>query len=109
MRLNSFLPGHWFALLHATNGCELNMIKLHRTCPGDLDEVVKQLELVTDSPDQLLLVRLHWGRIDRLAASATFFDPVIRSLINTFPAKMKYKRKRQLEAWRHGSGLDYEL
>ncbi|XP_057954523.1 uncharacterized protein LOC131148671 [Malania oleifera] len=39
---------------------------------------------------------------------STFIDPLIRSLINAFPAKMKYDWKRNLDAWKYGSGLDYK-
>ncbi|XP_052179051.1 uncharacterized protein LOC127792561 isoform X2 [Diospyros lotus] len=40
---------------------------------------------------------------------STFLDPVIRPLIDSFPLEMKYKWKRQLEAWKYGAGLDYKM
>ncbi|KAL7000044.1 hypothetical protein U1Q18_001193 [Sarracenia purpurea var. burkii] len=39
----------------------------------------------------------------------TFVNPLIRPLVNDFPPKMKYKWKRQLEAWQYGAGLDYKM
>ncbi|KAI6690311.1 hypothetical protein NL676_027139 [Syzygium grande] len=132
-------------LIFVVNSNDREDIRSHRTCPGELDEVVEQLELLTGSvvvgqigrtiiiyrpsitkmqaeekkrqarrvfvrkgADPHLLL-LHRGQIDRLAASARFVDPIIRPLINTFPAKMKYEWKRHLEAWRYRCGLDYEL
>ncbi|KAJ4845742.1 hypothetical protein Tsubulata_048896 [Turnera subulata] len=40
---------------------------------------------------------------------STFADPLIRPLSSAFPSKMKYEWKRNLEAWKYGAGLDYEL
>ncbi|KAL3754443.1 hypothetical protein ACJRO7_001644 [Eucalyptus globulus] len=51
----------------------------------------------------------HFSMLGHYTFLSTFVDPAIRPLIDTFPAKMKYEWKRYLEAWRYGSGLDYEL
>ncbi|KAI4331037.1 hypothetical protein MLD38_029266 [Melastoma candidum] len=40
---------------------------------------------------------------------STFVDPAIRPLVDTLPEDMKYEWNRRLEAWKYGSGLDYEL
>ncbi|KAL3821582.1 hypothetical protein ACJIZ3_007487 [Penstemon smallii] len=40
---------------------------------------------------------------------SSFFDPVIRPWLSSFPAKTKYEWKRKLEAWKYGAGLDYSL
>uniref|UniRef100_A0A7C9DQQ8 Uncharacterized protein n=2 Tax=Opuntia streptacantha TaxID=393608 RepID=A0A7C9DQQ8_OPUST len=40
---------------------------------------------------------------------ASYIDPLIRPLINTFPSKMKFQWNRYLEAWKYGAGLDYTL
>ncbi|KAA8524733.1 hypothetical protein F0562_011156 [Nyssa sinensis] len=51
----------------------------------------------------------HFGMLAYYTFLSTFIDPVIRPLINTFPAEMEYKWKRQLEAWKYGAGLDYKM
>ncbi|CAK9139621.1 unnamed protein product [Ilex paraguariensis] len=51
----------------------------------------------------------HFVMLGYYTFLSTFIDPVIRPLINAFPANMKYKWKRQLEAWKYGAGLDYKL
>ncbi|XP_058220369.1 uncharacterized protein LOC131330713 isoform X1 [Rhododendron vialii] len=60
-----------------------------------------------------VLVLLDWSghffMLGYYTFLSTFVDPVIRPLLNAFPAKMKYKWRRQLEAWQYGSGLDYKM
>ncbi|KAI8551984.1 hypothetical protein RHMOL_Rhmol06G0230000 [Rhododendron molle] len=51
----------------------------------------------------------HFFMLGYYTFLSTFVDPVIRPLVNAFPAKMKYKWRRQLEAWQYGSGLDYKM
>lgn len=51
----------------------------------------------------------HFAMLGYYTFLSTFIDPIIRPSINAFPAKMKYKWKRQLEAWRYGAGLDYTM
>ncbi|KAJ4730087.1 Lycopene beta/epsilon cyclase [Melia azedarach] len=51
----------------------------------------------------------HFFMLGYYTFLSTFVDPVIRSLLNSFTPRMKYKWKRHLEAWKYGSGLDYEL
>ncbi|KAJ9686491.1 hypothetical protein PVL29_015410 [Vitis rotundifolia] len=50
----------------------------------------------------------HFVMLGYYTFLSTFIDPAIRPLINAFPAKMKYKWKRYLEAWKYGAGLDYK-
>ncbi|RDX87632.1 hypothetical protein CR513_30877, partial [Mucuna pruriens] len=40
---------------------------------------------------------------------STFADPIVRPFLHTLPSKMSFQWKRHLEAWKYGSGLDYEL
>ncbi|KAG5545614.1 hypothetical protein RHGRI_017939 [Rhododendron griersonianum] len=51
----------------------------------------------------------HFFMLGYYTFLSTFVDPVIRPLVNAVPAKMKYKWRRQLEAWQYGSGLDYKM
>ncbi|XP_031395039.1 uncharacterized protein LOC116206339 isoform X2 [Punica granatum] len=58
-------------------------------------------------------VLLDWSRHFFMLGSytflSTFIDPLIRPMVNSFPPKTKYEWKRNLEAWKYGAGLDYEL
>ncbi|KAH9744890.1 Lycopene beta/epsilon cyclase protein [Citrus sinensis] len=51
----------------------------------------------------------HFFMLGYYTLLSTFADPVIRSLLNAFPPRMKYEWNRYLEAWKYGSGLDYKL
>ncbi|KAL2557170.1 Lycopene beta/epsilon cyclase protein [Forsythia ovata] len=51
----------------------------------------------------------HFFMLGYYTFLSTFFDPAIRPLLNTFPAKLKYEWKRRLDAWKYGAGLDYKL
>ncbi|CAI9774483.1 unnamed protein product [Fraxinus pennsylvanica] len=51
----------------------------------------------------------HFFMLGYYTFLSTYFDPAIRPLLNTFPAKMKYEWRRRLEAWKYGAGLDYKL
>ncbi|XP_059661869.1 uncharacterized protein LOC132307968 [Cornus florida] len=51
----------------------------------------------------------HFVMLGYYTFLSTFIDPAIRPLINSFPDKMRYKWKRQLEAWEYGAGLDFSL
>ncbi|KAH7861462.1 hypothetical protein Vadar_026527 [Vaccinium darrowii] len=51
----------------------------------------------------------HFFMLGYYTFLSSFVDPVIRPLVNAFPAKMKYKWRRQLEAWQYGAGLDYKI
>ncbi|XP_057460964.1 uncharacterized protein LOC130751375 isoform X4 [Actinidia eriantha] len=51
----------------------------------------------------------HFFMLGYYTFLSTFLDPVIRPLVNAFPAEMKYKWKRQLDAWQYGAGLDYKM
>ncbi|XP_047310548.1 uncharacterized protein LOC124914110 isoform X2 [Impatiens glandulifera] len=51
----------------------------------------------------------HFFMLGYYTFLSTFLDPTIRPLVDTFPARMKFKWKRKLEAWKYGSGLDYSL
>ncbi|CAL5342374.1 hypothetical protein CsSME_00026974 [Camellia sinensis var. sinensis] len=51
----------------------------------------------------------HFFMLGYYTFLSTFVDPAIRPLVNAFPPKMKYKWKRQLEAWQYGAGLDYKM
>lgn len=50
----------------------------------------------------------HFVMLGYYTFLSIFIDPEIRPLINAFPAKMKFKWKRYLEAWKYGAGLDYK-
>uniref|UniRef100_A0A7N0TBK4 Lycopene beta-cyclase n=1 Tax=Kalanchoe fedtschenkoi TaxID=63787 RepID=A0A7N0TBK4_KALFE len=58
-------------------------------------------------------VLLDWSGHFFMLGSYTFLssviDPILRPLVNTFPAKAKYEWNRRLEAWQYGAGLDYKL
>lgn len=51
----------------------------------------------------------HFFMLGYYTFLSTFVDPVIRSSINTFPSKMKFRWKRYLDSWKYGAGLDYRL
>lgn len=51
----------------------------------------------------------HFFMLGYYTFLSTYFDPAIRPLLSTFPAKMKYEWSRRLEAWKYGAGLDYKL
>lgn len=40
---------------------------------------------------------------------SSYIDPLIRPVLKTFPAKMRYEWKQKLAAWKYGSGLDYNF
>ncbi|PIA36789.1 hypothetical protein AQUCO_03200042v1 [Aquilegia coerulea] len=50
----------------------------------------------------------HFFMLGYYTFLSTFMDPVIRPLVNAFPAKTKYEWRRHLEAWKYGAGLDYK-
>ncbi|KAL9453697.1 hypothetical protein AB3S75_009329 [Citrus x aurantiifolia] len=45
----------------------------------------------------------HFFMLGYYTLLSTFADPVIRSLLNAFPPRMKYEWNRYLEAWKYGS------
>ncbi|XAR55345.1 Lycopene beta-cyclase, partial [Bertholletia excelsa] len=51
----------------------------------------------------------HFFMLGYYTFLSTLVDPVVRPLLNSFPTMMKYKWKRQLDAWKYGAGLDYAL
>ncbi|KAH6796019.1 hypothetical protein C2S51_037005 [Perilla frutescens var. frutescens] len=51
----------------------------------------------------------HFVMLGYYTFLSCYIDPLIRPLSNRFPAKMRYELKRKLEAWKYGSGLDYEF
>ncbi|XP_024979284.1 uncharacterized protein LOC112516462 [Cynara cardunculus var. scolymus] len=51
----------------------------------------------------------HFSLLGSYTFLSIFIDPLIRPMIDTFPTETKYKWKRQLEAWKYGSGLDYKF
>ncbi|KAG6420415.1 hypothetical protein SASPL_116942 [Salvia splendens] len=83
--------------------------------------LVKTLGLVMLSRPQILPsifeqvgipVLLDWLGHFVMLGSYTFLscyvDPLIRPLLKRFPARMRYEWNQKLEAWKYGSGLDYE-
>ncbi|KAL8457151.1 hypothetical protein ACS0TY_035118 [Phlomoides rotata] len=51
----------------------------------------------------------HFVMLGNYTILSSYIDPLIRPLLKRFPAKMRYEWKQKLEAWKYGSGLDYEL
>ncbi|XP_057786494.1 uncharacterized protein LOC131003943 isoform X2 [Salvia miltiorrhiza] len=51
----------------------------------------------------------HFAMLGYYTFLSCYVDPLIRPLTNRFPARMRYEWKQKLEAWKYGSGLDYEL
>ncbi|KAI3465616.1 hypothetical protein Pfo_022279 [Paulownia fortunei] len=51
----------------------------------------------------------HFVMLGYYTFLSSYIDPVIRPLLNTFPAKMRYAWKQKLVAWKYGAGLDYKL
>ncbi|KAK3184413.1 hypothetical protein Dsin_031699 [Dipteronia sinensis] len=74
------------------------------TKPQIIPSIFKQVGIPV-----LLDWSVHFFMLGYYTFLSTFADPVIRSLLNAFPPKMKYEWKRYLEAWKYGAGLDYKL
>ncbi|KAJ9537623.1 hypothetical protein OSB04_030356, partial [Centaurea solstitialis] len=51
----------------------------------------------------------HFSLLGSYTFLSIFIDPLIRPMIDTFPTETRYKWRRQLEAWKYGSGLDYKF
>ncbi|KAL8464755.1 hypothetical protein ACS0TY_034313 [Phlomoides rotata] len=51
----------------------------------------------------------HFVMLGNYTILSSYIDPLIRPLLKRLPAKMRYEWKQKLEAWKYGSGLDYEL
>ncbi|XP_050207217.1 uncharacterized protein LOC126656650 [Mercurialis annua] len=51
----------------------------------------------------------HFFMLSSYTFLSSFADPLIRPLLDGVPTKVKYEWKRRLDAWKYGSGLDYEL
>ncbi|XP_078439732.1 lycopene beta/epsilon cyclase protein [Wolffia australiana] len=51
----------------------------------------------------------HFFMLGLYTFMSKVLDPAIRPLIEDLPPKQRFVWRRQLEAWKYGSGLDYEL
>ncbi|XP_022859436.1 uncharacterized protein LOC111380178 [Olea europaea var. sylvestris] len=80
----------------------LGLVMLNR--PQIIPSIFKQVGIPV-----LLEWSGHFFMLGYYTFLSTFFDPAIRPLLNTFPAKMKYEWRRRLDAWKYGAGLDYKL
>ncbi|CAA2960648.1 Macrophage migration inhibitory factor homolog [Olea europaea subsp. europaea] len=80
----------------------LGLVMLNR--PQIIPSIFKQVGIPV-----LLEWSGHFFMLGCYTFLSTFFDPAIRPLLNTFPAKMKYEWRRRLDAWKYGAGLDYKL
>ncbi|PKU87831.1 hypothetical protein MA16_Dca021177 [Dendrobium catenatum] len=49
----------------------------------------------------------HFSMLGYYTFLSSYVDPIIRPWIELLPEKNKYKWRRHLEAWKYGSGLDY--
>ncbi|KAK8952209.1 hypothetical protein KSP39_PZI003714 [Platanthera zijinensis] len=51
----------------------------------------------------------HFSMLGYYTFLSSYVDPVIRQWIENLPEKNKFTWRRRLEAWKYGSGLDYNI
>lgn len=74
------------------------------TAPQIIPSIFKQVGLPV-----LLDWSGHFFMLGYYTFMSSYASPLVRPLVNTFPSKRKYRWNRYLDAWKYGSGLDYEL
>ncbi|CAA6661411.1 unnamed protein product [Spirodela intermedia] len=74
------------------------------TQPGILPSIFSQIGLGV-----ILDWSVHFFMLGQYTLLSKFVDPAIRPWIEGLPEKERFHWRRRLEAWKYGSGLDYEL
>ncbi|PKA57920.1 hypothetical protein AXF42_Ash012459 [Apostasia shenzhenica] len=70
--------------------------------PNILPSIFKQVGF-----DVILDWSGHFAMLGYYTFLSSYFDPIVRPWIKFLPEKNKYIWRRRLEAWKYGSGLDY--